>query len=511
VVPIVLSQNPLSGSTLPSPVPYFELCRLGKQFGGTVALNDVSLAIMPGQAHAIVGENGAGKSTLIKIMSGNLKPDTGTLRLAGRPLRLVSPAAARRQGIAVIHQELSIIPDLTVAENIFLGQLPLRRFGLVDFAALRDGARTVLHQLGLDIDPELAAGQLPIALQQMVEIAKGIASGARILVMDEPTSSLGPREAERLWAVTAELRRHGTTILFVSHKLDEVLANAEMVTVLRDGNLVTTEPAAQLDTGRLVTLMIGRDIAQAAPRIVAPSQDTVLRVRGLRRGHAFADVDFEVRSGEIVGFSGLVGAGRTEMMRCVFGADRPDAGAVQMAGRTLPAGNARAAIAAGMGFVPESRKEQGLFLNLGILENMSLPAGRTGPLGFLRTRDERKAALEGARALNVAAHSLDQDVVTLSGGNQQKVILARWLRLAPRLLIVDEPTRGIDVGAKAEIYEILRAQANAGRAVLVVSSELPEILALSSRIIVMRAGRIAGQLDRAEASEERLGGLAIGY
>ncbi len=502
---------PGSVQALPSPTPLLELFHLGKRFGGTVALSDVSLAIMPGQACAIVGENGAGKSTLIKILSGNIKPDTGTMQFDGRPLRLASPAAARRHGIAVIHQELSIIPELTVAENVFLGRLPQHRFGMVDFAALRQSARAVLDRLGLDVDPEQAAGHLPIALQQMVEIAKGVASGARILVMDEPTSSLGPREAERLWATTADLRRQGTTILFVSHKLDEVMANADTVTVLRDGRLVASEPARQLDTRQLVTLMIGRNIEQPAPRIVVQPRDVMLEVRGLAKAKAFADISFGVRSGEIVGFSGLVGAGRTEVMRCIFGADRPDAGEVRMGGRTLPAGDPRAAIAAGMGFVPENRKEQGLFLNLGILENISLPAKRTGPLGLLCAREERAVALDSVRGLNVAARSLDQSVATLSGGNQQKVILARWLRLAPRLMIVDEPTRGIDVGAKAEIYAILRAQAEAGRAVLVVSSELPEILALASRIIVMRDGRIAGERDRRVASEENLGRLAIGF
>ena len=390
--------------------------------------------------------------------------------------------------------------------SVALAPLWLRRF-----RALRQTAAEALRRLHLDIDPDTLAGVLPIAQQQMVEIAKGVASGARILVMDEPTSSLGPREAERLWVVTAELRRQGTTVLFVSHKLDEVLANAQTVSVMRDGRLIASEAAAGYDITRLVALMVGRNIPEQVQRRTVSTTDTVLRVRGLSKGTEFIDVGFDVKAGEIIGLSGLVGSGRTEVVRCIFGADRPDSGEVEFAGQRLPGGDPRTAIAAGMGFVPESRKEQGLFSNLAIVENLSLPTRHTGSFGLLQSRKERQAGNDGVRALKINARSLDQSVATLSGGNQQKVILARWLRLAPRLLIVDEPTRGIDVGAKAEIYDILRAQAEAGRAVLLVSSELPELLALSDRIIVMREGRIAGELNRADANEERLGRLAMGY
>ena len=487
-----------------------EVVGLSRRFGATAALTDVALTIARGEAHAIVGENGAGKSTLIKILSGNLEADAGVVLLDGAPFRPASPAAARRAGISVIHQELSIIPELTVAENLFLGNLPTRWPGVVDFGRLGQLTRVVLDRLGFAVDPAIKAGRLSISQQQMTEIAKSVASGARLIIMDEPTSSIGGREAERLWSVAADLKRQGTTIVFVSHKLEEVFANADRVTVLRDGRSVATQPIGKLDVERLVALMVGRSLEQRRRRPARAPGDRVLAVHGLTKGDRFADVSFEVREGEIVGFAGLVGAGRTEVMRCVFGIDTADAGYVELAGRRLPPGEPRVAIAAGIGLVPENRREQGLFLNLSILENMSMPAAHTNAIGVLRMRKERAAAAAGAQRLEVVARSLDQSVATLSGGNQQKVILARWLALEPRLLIVDEPTRGIDVGTKLAIHELLRAQAEAGRAIVLVSSELQEILALATRVLVMRAGRIVGELDRRSASEESIGALAIG-
>ena len=486
------------------------LTGIGKRFGHAIALEGIAIEIRAGERHALVGENGAGKSTLIKILSGQLPPDTGTLRLDGKPYRPLSPAQASACGVAVVHQELSIIPDLTVAENIYLGHMPTGRLGIVDNKRLASDARLALGRLGLDVDPGRRAGDLPIAAQQLVEIAKGLARDPRLLILDEPTSSLGAREAARLWAIVNDLNAKGTTILFVSHKLDEVLANADRVTVLRDGASVTTLPTAGLTTVRLVELMVGRNLTQADGAAPATPGATVLQVEGLTRHGSFEDITFQVQAGEIVGFAGLVGAGRTEVMRAIFGLDRADAGRVAVTGTQLRLGDPRAAIAAGLGLVPENRKEEGLFLNLGVRENMAMPGAGPQRACVLDLAAERRMASEHVAMLDVATRSIEQGVATLSGGNQQKVVIARWLARNPAVMIVDEPTRGIDVGAKHEIYGVLRRQARAGRGVIVVSSELPELLALADRIIVMRRGRIVGELDRSNATETTVGDLALG-
>jgi ABC-type sugar transport system ATPase subunit len=493
-----------------SPAPILTIDGLSKRFAGVHALEDISFDVVAGEIHALVGENGAGKSTLIRILAGNLRSDRGSIVFKGRKVPLQNPSEARAAGIAVIYQELTVIPQLSVAENIFLGALPTNAGGFVEWNRLNSAARAVLDHLGMDIDPAKPAGGLAIGLQQMVEIAKSLAARADLLIMDEPTSSLSHRETERLWRVIAELRRAGTTIIFVSHKLDEVFRMADRVTILRDGRKVATRPLAELTAEQMVAMMVGRQLKYARPTHANLPGGEMLSVTGLARNGRFAEIDFTVRAGEIVGFAGLVGAGRTEVMRGIFGADRIDAGAVAVEGRPLPLGDPRHAIAAGLGYLPENRKDQALFLAMSVLENMSLPSSLTRHLGFLNRPAEIHRTEELVVRLHIVTSSIDKVVAQLSGGNQQKVILARWLAISPKVLIVDEPTRGVDVGAKAEIHELLRALTRQNVAVVVVSSEMHEILSLSDRIFVMRGGRIVGEFSAGEATEERIGALALG-
>jgi ABC-type sugar transport system ATPase subunit len=492
------------------PEPILSLSGVSKRFARVHALEAVSFDVLPGEIHALVGENGAGKSTLIKILGGNLGADEGTITLKGRDFAPRDPSQARAAGIAVIYQELTVIPYLSVAENIFLGALPANAIGIVDRQRLHRDARELLDHLGMDIDPAKPAGELAIGLQQMIEIAKSLAARADLLIMDEPTSSLSHREGERLWEVVAELRNSGKTVIFVSHKLDEVFAIANRVTVLRDGRKIATQLLADITPDQLVTMMVGHELHyEKAVHAAAPGPD-ILTVEGLERRGRFSGISFSVRAGEIVGFAGLVGAGRTEVMRAIFGADPADAGRVTVEGKELALGNPRRAIRAGIAYLPENRKEQALFLRMSLLENLALPASQTLSLGILDQAAESRRAADFVKRLRIVAASIGEEVIQLSGGNQQKVVLARWLAMQPKVLIADEPTRGIDVGAKAEIHDLLRSLARQGMAIIVVSSELPEILSLSNRILVMRGGRIVASLATEQASEEIVGGLAVG-
>jgi rhamnose transport system ATP-binding protein len=495
-----------------SPVgaPILVLANINKRFGGTQALQDVSLEVEGREIHALVGENGAGKSTLVKIVGGNLRPDAGRIAFKGSEISLHSPAQARAAGISVIHQELTIIPHMTVAENIFLGSLPTRGPGFVDWRVLRQKARRTLAQLGLTLDLDMPAGNLAIGLQQMVEIAKSLAARADLIIMDEPTSSLSYHEAERLWKVVRELKDQGKTVVFVSHRLEDVFALAERVTVLRDGRKVATQPISRLTSSSLVSLMIGRELRETRAEAAGSPKHCVLEVTGLSRRGSFSDLSFVARSGEIVGLAGLVGAGRTEAVRAIFGADRPDAGHILIDGTPLELGDPRRAVRAGIGFVPEDRKEQALFLQMSVEENIALPGSSRGRLHLIDQAVERRTAAEFVQRLNIVTASLDQTVANLSGGNQQKVVLARWLALKPKVLIVDEPTRGIDVGAKAEIHEFLRLLARNGMAIVFVSSELPEILLLSDRILVMRDGRLVVEMPADQANQETVGSYVLG-
>ncbi|MEV6367913.1 sugar ABC transporter ATP-binding protein [Micromonospora musae] len=482
--------------------PLLVLDGVTKSFGAVAALRGVHLALHPGEAHALVGENGAGKSTLVKILAGAHAPDAGRLALDGRPLELRGPADARAAGIAVIYQEPTLFPDLSVAENIFMGRQPLRGLRRIDTAAMNRDAERLFARLGVRIDPTRPARGLSIADQQLVEIAKALSFDARILVMDEPTAALSGVEVERLFGVARSLCERGAAVLFISHRFDEVFDLCQRITVLRDGAWVSTDRTSDLTVDAVVRRMVGRDVSSLYPKQDAPLRDTLLEVRGLGRAGVFSDVSFTVRGGEIVALAGLVGAGRSEVARAVFGVDRYDAGEVRVAGRPLPAGSPRRAIAAGLALVPEDRRQQGLVMELSVERNATLARRRAlSRLGLLVGGAERVEAQRWTRRLQVKTSRLGAAVATLSGGNQQKVVLAKWLATEPRILIIDEPTRGIDVGTKAEVHRLLSQLANEGLAILMISSELPEVLGMADRVLVMHEGRVVRELSRAEADE----------
>ncbi|MET8353838.1 sugar ABC transporter ATP-binding protein [Micromonospora sp. NPDC005206] len=491
--------------------PLLVLDGVTKSFGAVVALRGVHLALHAGEAHALVGENGAGKSTLVKILAGAHPPDAGEMTLDGQPLRLRGPADARAAGIAVIYQEPTLFPDLSVAENIFMGRQPLRGLRRIDSAAMHRDAERLFQRLGVRIDPTRPARGLSIADQQLVEIAKAISFDARVLVMDEPTAALSGVEVERLFAVARSLCERGAAVLFISHRFDEVFDLCHRVTVLRDGAWVSSDRAADLTVDEVVRRMVGRDVSSLYPKQAAEPRDTLLEVRGLTRAGVFTDVSFSVRGGEIVALAGLVGAGRSEVARAVFGVDRYDAGEVLVAGRGVPAGRPGRAIAAGMALVPEDRRQQGLVMELSVERNATLARRRAlSRLGLLLGGAERAEARSWTRRLQVKAARLGAPVATLSGGNQQKVVLAKWLATEPRILIVDEPTRGIDVGTKAEVHRLLSELAGEGLAILMISSELPEVLGMADRVLVMHEGRLVRELSRAEADETSIMFAATG-
>ncbi|MEU5565238.1 sugar ABC transporter ATP-binding protein [Micromonospora musae] len=482
--------------------PLLVLDGVTKSFGAVAALRGVHLALHPGEAHALVGENGAGKSTLVKILAGAHAPDAGRMALDGRPLELRGPADARAAGIAVIYQEPTLFPDLSVAENIFMGRQPLRGLRRIDTAAMNRDAARLFARLGVRIDPTRPARGLSIADQQLVEIAKALSFDARILVMDEPTAALSGVEVERLFGVARSLCERGAAVLFISHRFDEVFDLCQRITVLRDGAWVSTDRTSDLTVDAVVRRMVGRDVSSLYPKQDAPLRDTLLEVRGLGRAGVFSDVSFTVRGGEIVALAGLVGAGRSEVARAVFGVDGYDAGEVRVAGRPLPAGSPRRAIAAGLALVPEDRRQQGLVMELSVERNATLARRRAlSRLGLLVGGAERVEAQRWTRRLQVKTSRLSAAVATLSGGNQQKVVLAKWLATEPRILIIDEPTRGIDVGTKAEVHRLLSQLANEGLAILMISSELPEVLGMADRVLVMHEGRVVRELSRAEADE----------
>ncbi|MFG2043196.1 sugar ABC transporter ATP-binding protein [Dactylosporangium sp. NPDC048998] len=484
---------------------------VSKSFGAVAALRDVRLELRAGEAHALVGENGAGKSTLVKILAGAHAPDTGTITLDGRPLVLHNPADARAAGIAVIYQEPTLFADLSVAENIFMGRQPLRGRGpldgridrRIDTAEMRRRAAELFARLGVQMDPDRPARGLSIADQQLVEIAKALSFDARVLVMDEPTAALSGVEVERLFSVARSLRDSGAAVLFISHRFDEVFALCQRITVMRDGQWVSTDAAAGLTVEEVVRRMVGREVSTLFPKEDAELGEARLEVRGLTRRGAFADVSFTVHSGEIVALAGLVGAGRSEVIRAIFGVDRYDAGEVLVDGRPLRRGSTAVAIGAGLALVPEDRRQQGLVMELSVERNATLPRRWSlAALGLLFGGAERRSARDWAQRLRVKAARLGDPVSTLSGGNQQKVVLAKWLATAPRVLIVDEPTRGIDVGTKAEVHRLLSTLAKEGVAVLMVSSELPEVLGMADRVLVMHEGRLTADIPRTTADEE---------
>ncbi|WP_349261493.1 sugar ABC transporter ATP-binding protein [Actinocrinis sp.] len=507
---------PGSGPAAAATAPILALDAVSVSFGAVRALRSVSLALAPGSVHALAGENGAGKSTLVKVLAGVLRPDGGRVLVDGEPTVFHGPADARGAGIAVIYQEPTVFPHLSIAENIYMGRQPrasLRGLGLgrIDRTKVRRWTADLFARLGVALDPDQPARGLSIADQQMVEIAKALSFDARVLIMDEPTAALTPAEVDRLFAVARALKAQGAAILFISHRLDEIFDLCDTVTTLRDGGWIATEPVAGLGADDLVRRMVGRDLDSLYPKQDAQIGEVALDVRRLTREGVFTDVSFQVRRGEIVALAGLVGAGRTEVARAVFGIDRWDAGSVQVDGRTLRPGSPSAAMSAGLALVPEDRRAQGLVMMHSIERNSTLTGVRGLTRGGLVSRAaERSRAADWAARLELKYGRLSDAVATLSGGNQQKVVLGKWLSTAPKVLIVDEPTRGIDVGTKAQVHRLLSQLAADGVAVLMISSDLPEVLGMADRILVMHEGRLAAELPREGTTEEAVLAAATG-
>ncbi len=490
--------------------PLIELRGITKRFGNVQALAGVSFGIWPGETHMLLGENGAGKSTLMKILCGAYRADAGEILHRGAAVRMASPGDARALGIAVIFQEFSLVPHLDIAHNIFLGRYP-RRFGLVDTARLYADARRVLAQIGFAVDPRSPVHGLGVAQQQMIEIAKALSQEARILVMDEPTAALSDRESEQLFAMIGRLKADGVAIVYISHRMAEVFALGDRVSVLRDGKLVSSVLPHEASPAELVRLMVGRTVDMTYPRTFRAPGEVMLDVRNLSAATGIADITLTVRAGEIVGLAGLVGSGRTEVARAIFGADRPSGGEIRVFGE-VHSGRVEDAVRRGMGLIPESRKTEGLALLRSVRDNM-VSAGL--PIlfrnGLFRPARAREVAREIVARLAVATRSLSREVATLSGGNQQKVVIGKWLAARARLFIFDEPTRGIDVGAKAQIFALIDELVAAGAGVLMISSEQAEIVHVCDRAYVMRDKRIVGELDRSALSEANIVRLSMAH
>ncbi len=488
-----------------------ELRDAAKSYGAVRALHDGHLSLRAGEVRGLMGENGAGKSTLVKVLGGVVRRDAGEMLVDGTSVDFHSPHDARDAGIAVIYQEPTLFPDLSVAENVVMGYHPLGALKRIDRRAMHRQVQSLLDRLGVRLDPERPVRGLSIADQQIVEIAKALSFDARVLIMDEPTAALSGPEVERLFGVVRTLREQGSAVLFISHRLEEVFTICDSVTVMRDGAVVHDAAIADITPDELVRRMVGRELTALFPKQDAKVGESVLGVHRLTREGVFFDISFTVRAGEIVALAGLVGAGRSEVARAIFGIDRADAGHVEVAGKRLAPGRPLAAMRAGIGFVPEDRRQQGLVMDLSIARNTSLTRMRSlSRGGLIRSSAENSLAREWATRLQLKFHRLEDSVGTLSGGNQQKVVLGKWLATNPKLLIVDEPTRGIDVGTKAEVHRLMSELAGQGVAVLMISSELPEVLGMADRVLVMHEGRLTGELSRAEADEESVIRLATG-
>ncbi len=492
--------------------PILEMQKIGKRFPGVIALDAVDLQVFPSEVLALAGENGAGKSTLMKILGGVYQPDGGAILIDGKETAIRSVTDAANNGVGFVHQELNVLDNLTVAENVFLGREPLWAGFLVDRPKLNADTEIYLKRMGLNISPKTSLRELSIAQQQMVEIAKALSLNARILIMDEPTSSLTLTETERLLTVIKDLRAQGVSIIYISHRLGEIKEIADRVVVLRDGKNAGTLAREEINHDNIVKLMVGRDIDRTYKPPATIDKTALIEVRNLQtRRYPNHSISFNVRKGEILGFAGLVGAGRSEAAQAIFGVDVPVGGTVSLDGKLIKINSARDAINNGIYLIPEDRRNCGLILEVPIRENITLPAlSRYASLGLVNNNAECKISKEMCEKLNVKAPSIESKAGNLSGGNQQKVVLAKWLSLNPKLLIFDEPTRGIDVGAKAEIYQLMRNLAKSGVAIVMISSDMEEILGESDRVAVMHEGRITGILERLEANEEAIMQLAVG-
>jgi ribose transport system ATP-binding protein len=490
--------------------PILTLEKISKSFGPVQVIDEVTVSVHPGKVQVLLGENGAGKSTLIKMMAGVYQPDGGRILLDGKPVKFRDTNASEEAGIATIHQELNLVPTMSVAENIMMGRFP-KRFGMVDRQALRKQARAALDLIGLDIDLDQPVGELGIARQQLVEIAKALSLDARMLILDEPTAALTRREIAALFSVVHDLRERGVGMVFISHHLDEIAEVGDSVSVLRDGKFVAEVPADTAEP-ELVRLMVGRDISQQFPRRreFAGPAEPLLEVQDLSIKGLVNNMSFSVHAGEVVGLAGLVGAGRTEVVRAVAGVDPYDSGSVTIRGRKIPRHNIGAGIKAGLGHVPEDRKVQGLVLDASVNENIGYATlASTAKAGLVNFKGQRDKAQEVAGKLRIRMSGLDQTVRSLSGGNQQKAVFGRWIAAGAKVLLLDEPTRGVDVGAKVEIYELINSVTAAGGAVLMVSSELPEVLGMSDRILVMSGGHLSGELAAEDATQDKVMTLAV--
>ncbi len=479
------------------------LKNITKEFPGVKALDDVTINIERGTIHGLVGENGAGKSTLIKVLAGIYQPNKGEIILDGKPCRFNSPIEARRAGISVVHQEIKLAEPLSVAENMFLGNVQLKN-GLVDWKGMRRRAREIVEDLGMDIDINAQVSSLTVAKKQIVEIMHAINNNSRILIMDEPSAVLTDRELEVMFRIVKQLRDKGITIIYISHRLDEIFGLCSNVSVLRDGRHIDTIPVASIDRQGLINMMVGREMGQEYPKEVGNVGGTILEVKNLSRG-ILQDISFEVKSGEVFGISGLVGAGRTELARAILGIDKPESGEVYVRGKKVHYRTFADAIRDGLGLIPEDRKLQGLVQIMSVKRNTTLVnMKRVLRAGVISSSLEEKLSKEYADKLHVVTPSMETEVQYLSGGNQQKVVIAKWLFQNSEILFLDEPTRGIDVGAKAEIYRLINRMAKEGKTIIMISSEMPELLGMCDRIMVMHEGHKMGELNAAEATQEKI-------
>ena len=492
--------------------PIVSIRNLSKSFAGVRALDKVQFELLPGEVHALMGENGAGKSTLMKVLAGIYPCDEGELLIDGRPAEIASPRAAQALGIGIVHQELNLMNHLSAAQNIFIGREPRRCLGLLlDEDTLNEQARGIFERMNLKLDPRALVGELTVAKQQMVEIAKALSFQSKVLIMDEPTAALNNEEVADLFRIIRQLRAQGVGIVYISHKMDELQQIADRVTVMRDGQYIATVSMASTSVDTIIGMMVGRQLEQTGHEHPDTSgNEVVLEVRGLRRGSAIKDVSFVLRRGEILGFAGLMGAGRTEVARAVFGADRIDGGEIRVRGQRVSIKSPEQAVDLGIGYLSEDRKHFGLATGLDVETNIALPSLRSfRQLGFFVDQAALRSTAEAhVRQLGIKTPSVEQQVRLLSGGNQQKIVIAKWLLRDCDILFFDEPTRGIDVGAKAEIYKLLNALAAQGKAIVVISSELPEVLRLAHRIVVMCEGRLTGELSARQASQEAIMQLA---
>ncbi|WP_191487044.1 sugar ABC transporter ATP-binding protein [Pseudomonas sp. FEN] len=510
------SSNPLVGiqpTAIPVDEPYLlEIVNVSKGFPGVVALSDVQLRVRPGSVLALMGENGAGKSTLMKIIAGIYQPDAGELRLRGKPVIFETPLAALQSGIAMIHQELNLMPHMSVAENIWIGREQLNGLRMIDHGEMHRCTAKLLERLRINLDPEEHVGNLSIAERQMVEIAKAVSYDSDILIMDEPTSAITDKEVAHLFSIIADLKAQGKGIIYITHKMNEVFAIADEVAVFRDGAYIGLQRADSMDGDSLISMMVGRELSQLFPVREKPIGKLLMSVRDLRLEGIFQGVSFDLHAGEILGIAGLMGSGRTNVAEALFGITPSDGGEIHLDGLPVRISDPHLAIEKGFALLTEDRKLSGLFPCLSVMENMEMAVlpHYVGGNGFIQQKALRALCEDMCKKLRVKTPSLEQCIDTLSGGNQQKALLARWLMTNPRILILDEPTRGIDVGAKAEIYRLIAYLASEGMAVIMISSELPEVLGMSDRVMVMHEGDLMGTLDRSEATQERVMQLASG-